>query len=140
MLTEAKPFCSTPDRRLSRAAHVDMTTVELSLSDPDVHDLSRIRTEKQQTASLRVRQGCGKDTKETRRNPKTPLSDTQFSVSECWTYKKNPTLHLNTYQLERHYLVGRQLGDAVDPVVQAPEAGRGRSNRSAMEHGRYCRR
>lgn len=47
MLREAKPHCSTLHTRLSRAAHVDVNTVEPTLSDTDVRDLSRIRTEKQ---------------------------------------------------------------------------------------------
>lgn len=115
ILREAKPHCSTLHTRLSRAAHVDVNTVEPTLSDTDVRDRSRIRTEKQDTEMHNVRQGC-----RTKTSPDcaTPLSGSHLKHRISRRPRQDSSPRLNTH--ERHVLAGHQLGAVVPPRPSAP--------------------
>lgn len=115
ILKEAEPHCSTLHTRLSRAAHVDVNTVEPNLSDTDVRDLSRIRTEKQDTEKHNVRQGCRTKTSPDR---ETPLSGSHLKHRISRRPRQDNSPRLSTH--ERHVLAGHQLGDAVPPRPSAP--------------------
>lgn len=93
ILKEAKPHCSTLHTRLSRAAHVDVNTVEPNLSDTDVRDRSRIRTEKQDTEKHNVRQGCRTKTSPDR---KTPLSGSHLKHRISRRPRQDSSPRLNT--------------------------------------------
>lgn len=122
---EAKPHCSTLHTRLSRAAHVDMNTVEPTLSDIDVRDLSRIRTEKQDTEKHNVRQGCRTKTSPDRN---TPLPGSKLKASDLSASK---TRQFATPQHTRKTCpcrspVGKYCASkALGPVQRAPGSGEG---------------
>lgn len=112
-LIEAKPPCSTLYRVLSRVAHVDMNTVDPTLSDPDVHDLSRTRTEKQARTSA----GSNMVAEETSRDPERPLSGAHYQAPDLQTLRRgkqstNAFQHASSLKY-MYVLVGHQSGDTV---------------------------
>lgn len=119
ILREAKPHCSTLHTRLSRAAHVDVNTVGPTLSDTDVRDRSRIRTEKQDTEKHNVRQGCRTKTSPDR---ETPLSGSHLKHRISRRPRQDSSPRLSTRKTcPCRSPVGRCCASkALGPVQRAP--------------------
>lgn len=110
---------------------MDVNTVEPSLSDLDVRDLSRIRTEKQDSASANVRRDCKTETSPDR---ETSLSGAHSHHIWILGLEIQGSPHLRTYEVPktcpcqstaRRCCTLRARG----PVQRAPQAGRVRKDR-----------
>lgn len=122
---EAKPHCSTLHTSLSRAAHVDVNTVEPTLSDTEVRDRSRIRTEKQDTEKHNVRQDCRNEDKSRRRDTAVRFTLEASDLSASKTKQLGTPQHTKDMSLPVISWEMLCLHKALGPVQRAPGSGEG---------------
>lgn len=119
MLKETKPQCSTLHRILSQTAHVEVSTVKPTLSDTDVRDMSRIRMEKQETASRSA--SSGRDAQ--RRRVQTAINDCQAYTTKLHVsgHSDKQSLHLGTREVPKTCPCRSPVGRMLCP--QSPRLG-----------------